>query len=48
MEWTRCGQMYDKVYCICLREGTKKTFFGVIFPKCGWVGWLISKQGSKP
>ena len=26
----------------------KKKFFGDIFPKCGWVGWLIPKQGSNP
>ena len=26
----------------------KKTFFWDIFPKCGWVGWLIPKQGPNP
>ena len=26
------------------REG-KKRFFWEISPKCGWVGWLILKQG---
>ena len=40
--------------CICagdlsvigFREGIqKKPFFWDIFPKCGWVGWLIPKQG---
>ena len=35
-----------------LREAAKKKrFFWEIFPKCGWVGWLIPKQGpnsSKP
>ena len=47
MEWTRCGQMYDKVYCICLREGIKKNFFLRDLSQM-WVEWLISKQGSKP
>merc|ERR1712218_272262 len=26
----------------------KKRFFWEIFPKCGWVGWLIPKQGPNP
>ena len=26
----------------------KKRFFWEIFPKCGWVGWLIPKQGPTP
>ena len=26
----------------------KKRFFWDIFPKCGWVGWLIPKQGPNP
>ena len=27
----------------------KKTFFfWETFPKCGWVGWLIPKQGPNP
>ena len=33
------------------RESVKKTFFWEISPKCGWVVWLIPKQGpnlSKP
>ena len=25
-----------------------KPFFWEIFPKCGWVGWLIPKQGPNP
>ena len=34
---------------IWIREGVKKTrFFWKIFPKCGWVGWLIPKQGPNP
>ena len=33
-----------------IREAAKiKTvFFWEIFPKCGWVGWLIPKQGPNP
>ena len=32
-----------------VRESAKKTrFFWDIFPKCGWVGWLIPKQGPNP
>ena len=33
-----------------LREAAKKKsfFFWDIFPKCGWVGWLIPKQGPNP
>ena len=32
-----------------LREGiTKKRLFWEIFPKCGWMGWLIPKQGPIP
>ena len=32
-----------------VREPAKKTrFFWDIFPKCGWVGWLIPKQGPNP
>ena len=31
-----------------IREGIKKLFFWEISPKCGWVGWLISKQGPNP
>ena len=32
-----------------IREGIKKKrFFWDIFPKYGWVGWLIPKQGSNP
>ena len=31
------------------REGVKNNvFFWEIFPKCGWVGWLIPKQGPNP
>ena len=30
-----------------IREGVEKTFFWEISPKCGWVGWLIPKQGQK-
>ena len=26
----------------------KKGFFWEISPKCGWVGWLIPKQGPNP
>ena len=26
----------------------KNVFFWEIFPKCGWVGWLIPKQGPNP
>ena len=26
----------------------KKRFFWDIFPKCGWLGWLIPKQGPNP
>ena len=37
---------------LLLKEAAKKNvFFWDIFPKCGWVGWLIPKQGpnhSKP
>ena len=29
-------------------KNKKKHFFGEIFPKCGWVGWLIPKQGTNP
>ena len=25
-----------------------EAFFWEIFPKCGWVGWLIPKQGPTP
>ena len=40
-----CG----KVALGALREAAKKkTFFWNIFPKCGWVGWLIPKQGPNP
>ena len=29
-----------------VRKAAKKNvFFWDIFPKCGWVGWLIPKQG---
>ena len=32
-----------------IRGATKKKgFFWDIFPKCGWVGWLIPKQGPNP
>ena len=31
-----------------IREGVKKNVFLEIFPKCGWVGWLIPKQGPNP
>ena len=40
-----------QLLCIFLlvREGIKKKkFFWEIFPKCGWVGWLIPKQGPNP
>ena len=48
MEWTRCGQMYDKVYCICLREGIKKNFFWRDLSQM-WVGGVADFQTrSKP
>ena len=32
-----------------IREAAKKNvFFLEIFPKCGWVGWLIPKQCPNP
>ena len=43
MEWTRCGQMYDKVYCICLREGIKKNFFWRDLSQI-WVGGVADFQ----
>ena len=42
---------YTILYIINMQLGglPKKTrFFWDIFPKCGWVGWLIPKQGPNP
>ena len=30
------------------RRPKKRFFLGEISPKCGWVGWLIPKQGPNP
>ena len=36
-------------WIISIRGGVqKRPFFWEIFPKCGWVGWLIPKQGPTP
>ena len=37
-----------EVRVVAVREGVKKTFFWEISPKCGWVAWLIPKQGPNP
>ena len=39
-----------KIKLLLLGKGScqKKRFFWEIFPKCGWVGWLIPKQGPNP
>ena len=37
------------IHSSLMREAAKKKrFFGEIFPKCGWVGWLFPKQGQNP
>ena len=37
------------IHAFHLGKLPKKTrFFWDIFPKCGWVGWLITKQGPNP
>ena len=37
-DWSSLGKLQKK----------QKRFFGEIFPKCGWVGWLFPKQGPNP
>ena len=38
----------DKSFNGLLRKGVQKNVFWEIFPKCGWVRWLIPKQGPNP
>ena len=44
-----CHSRLQKYQIIQIREGPpKKRFIWEIFPKYGWVGWLIPKQGPNP
>ena len=46
---TPCSRDQGDEWIISIRGGVqKKRFFWEIFPKCGWVGWLIPKQGPTP
>ena len=43
VQYLRGEHDYD-VRADVIREGVQKN----VFPKCGWVGWLIPKQGPNP
>ena len=46
---TPCSRDQGDEWIISIRGGIqKKPFFWEIFSKCGWVGWLIPKQGPTP
>ena len=46
---TPCSRDQGDEWIISIRGGVqKKRFFWEIFPKCGWVGWLIPKQDPNP
>ena len=42
------GYVKHTMYIVFREAAKKKRFFLDIFPKCGWVGWLIPKQGPNP
>ena len=48
--WCQTDWMLDSSVTLFPAKGgcQKKKFFWDIFPKCGWVGWLIPKQCSNP